>query len=640
MRFKSKYLMAGLLLMQLGVTQAEAACQITPENSIAYPGQSVQLQISCNAGEVFSTVRWTAKLEGAVPPPEDLTGDLAVPNVTSDKIVYNLPVSTLGDVTSTAKVYLLGVVNAADVSLAAQARLILNPASNVALTVTKSGAGTGTVVSGPSGINCGTGCTTPATGSFPMNSLVMLNATAGSNAYFSGWTGDCVGTGNCQVNMTGAKSVTAMFGAVENGQCGDAAGTPRTTAPTTNLCADSSTPTVTPSTPEYSWTCAGTPNLGSSATCTAPRQYTVSVDATTNGTLSPNTAQSVTYGQKQLFTITRVSPFSATLDAASNCGGTVAPDGLSYETAAITQNCTVKMNFTNTPTCGSANGVQATAAPSGGALCSVGTASAVTTSGATSTFDWTCSAAGQTTAICQAPKVYNVTVGSISGGTLDPSTTQVVAHGQSTSFTLTPTTVGHVLSLSGTTCGGNLSPVANQNGSYTYTTGNLTANCTVTGAFGAPATGCPDGCTCGSNVIIVDTNVPTSSYGRVDFSSVAPEKVYAFKIKTRPDTILRSGNGTATRMTSGVDGKRVVLSTCPGSTTPVNAKCTKYANESVSLSHYTNTTNAGYCYVNTDAVYYFNVFSKANTTDEAYNCGSPTSPATPTGQCAFSFTAN
>jgi hypothetical protein len=77
------------------------------------------------------------------------------------------------------------------------------------LTVTKQGLGTGTVVSAPSGIQCGATCTA----SFLAGSSVTLTAVAASGSLFVGWGGACTGTAStCVVPMTKAQSVVASFG--------------------------------------------------------------------------------------------------------------------------------------------------------------------------------------------------------------------------------------------------------------------------------------------------------------------------------------------------------------------------------------------------------------------------------------------
>jgi phospholipase C len=68
--------------------------------------------------------------------------------------------------------------------------------------------GTGTVTSGPAGINCPTTCTAQ----FDTGTVVKLTATAGTGFAFSGFGGACSGT-TCQVALTRDQSVTAAFSA-------------------------------------------------------------------------------------------------------------------------------------------------------------------------------------------------------------------------------------------------------------------------------------------------------------------------------------------------------------------------------------------------------------------------------------------
>ena len=76
------------------------------------------------------------------------------------------------------------------------------------LTVSKSGAGGGTVVSTPAGVSCGRDCTQD----YVYGTRVTLSATPGSSSTFGGWSGACSGTGLCEVTMAQARSVTAVFG--------------------------------------------------------------------------------------------------------------------------------------------------------------------------------------------------------------------------------------------------------------------------------------------------------------------------------------------------------------------------------------------------------------------------------------------
>src|SRR6185369_14150903 len=76
-----------------------------------------------------------------------------------------------------------------------------------ALTVGRSGSGSGSVTSSPAGISCPTSCSV----SFNYGTLVTLSATPDTGSSFAGWGGVCAGTGTCQVTMSQARNVTASF---------------------------------------------------------------------------------------------------------------------------------------------------------------------------------------------------------------------------------------------------------------------------------------------------------------------------------------------------------------------------------------------------------------------------------------------
>ncbi|CAK0759704.1 hypothetical protein CCP3SC15_2500001 [Gammaproteobacteria bacterium] len=78
----------------------------------------------------------------------------------------------------------------------------------LALSVLKTGTGSGTVTSDPAGISCGSDCTEKY--SF-IDTNVTLTATPLSGSTFAGWSGDCSGTETCTVTMSAAQSVTATF---------------------------------------------------------------------------------------------------------------------------------------------------------------------------------------------------------------------------------------------------------------------------------------------------------------------------------------------------------------------------------------------------------------------------------------------
>jgi uncharacterized repeat protein (TIGR02543 family) len=96
------------------------------------------------------------------------------------------------------------------------ATFALNPDT---LIVKKSGTGTGTVVSSPLAIRCPGNCTNGASGqgyaeastSFVPGTMLTLSATPDAGSVFTGWSGDCTGTGTCTVTMTATRNVTATF---------------------------------------------------------------------------------------------------------------------------------------------------------------------------------------------------------------------------------------------------------------------------------------------------------------------------------------------------------------------------------------------------------------------------------------------
>jgi hypothetical protein len=73
--------------------------------------------------------------------------------------------------------------------------------------VAKSGDGSGTVTSSPSGISCGASCNH----SYNYGSAVNLTAQAGKGSMFADWSGACTGKATCTLALTAPRSVTATF---------------------------------------------------------------------------------------------------------------------------------------------------------------------------------------------------------------------------------------------------------------------------------------------------------------------------------------------------------------------------------------------------------------------------------------------
>ncbi|MDH3443456.1 MAG: hypothetical protein OEN50_05985 [Deltaproteobacteria bacterium] len=83
-----------------------------------------------------------------------------------------------------------------------------------ALSVNKSGNGSGTVTSAPSGINCGSDCSE----TYASGTSVTLTAVASAGSVFTGWSGGgCGQSTNCTLTVSGGTTVTANFNTTNNG---------------------------------------------------------------------------------------------------------------------------------------------------------------------------------------------------------------------------------------------------------------------------------------------------------------------------------------------------------------------------------------------------------------------------------------
>jgi hypothetical protein len=80
------------------------------------------------------------------------------------------------------------------------------------LTVTKTGAGSGSVVSTPAGVDCGATCTSSQEG----GTALTLQATASVGSVFAGRGGACTGMGACVVTLDADTAVTADFGRADS----------------------------------------------------------------------------------------------------------------------------------------------------------------------------------------------------------------------------------------------------------------------------------------------------------------------------------------------------------------------------------------------------------------------------------------
>ena len=312
--------------------------------------------------------------------------------------------------------------------------------TSFSLGVSRLGSGTGTVTSAPAGINCGTTCTA----NFNQNASVTLSAVASTGSTFAGWSGACSGTaGSFTTVMNANKTCSATF--------------------TLN------TSTVTPS-------------------------------AGINGSITPSTFQTISYGTTTSFTVTPAAGYVAMVGG--TCGGALV--GTTYTTNPIVVQCTVAATFTSASVnvslvvskLGTGTGT-VTTIPAGincGATCTANfpqntsvTVSAVAAAGSTFTgWSGVCSGAALTSTFVMAangtcsatfaPNTLSITPSAGANGSISPASVQTTAPGVTKVFTITPI-AGFTASVGGT-CGGVLVGT-------TYTTNTITASCTVSATFAA-----------------------------------------------------------------------------------------------------------------------------------------------------------
>ena len=152
----------------------------------------------------------------------------------------------------------------------------------------------------------------------------------------------------------------------------------------------------------YAFYSMATSNVGTVQTTPGPSQttqilqtYTVTPVAGTGGSISPNTAQTITINNTTSFTVTPNSTYQ--ISSVTGCGGSLS--GNTYTTGAITANCTVTASFT--------------------------------------------------------PITFTVTPSAGAGGSITPNTPQTVIVNNTTSFTVTPNSGYTINAVTG--CGGSLS---------------------------------------------------------------------------------------------------------------------------------------------------------------------------------------
>ncbi len=237
--------------------------------------------------------------------------------------------------------------------------------NSYALTVSKTGNGTGTVTSTPAGIDCGATCTAQLLG----NSSVALAAVADATSTFTGWSGaGCTGTGTCTVSVDAAKTVTATFALVTHALAVSTSGT------------GAGRVTSAPAGIDCGATCTTSYDQGTSVTITAAADATSTFAGWTGDcagvsscTLTMDQARSVT----ALFTR---NSYAFTVAKAGTGGGTVTSDVGGIDCGL---NCSRSIVGTTIVTLAAAADATSTFAGWSGAGCTGTGACAVTVSAAT-----------------------------------------------------------------------------------------------------------------------------------------------------------------------------------------------------------------------------------------------------------------
>jgi uncharacterized repeat protein (TIGR01451 family)/uncharacterized repeat protein (TIGR02543 family) len=196
------------------------------------------------------------------------------------------------------------------------AKITVTPAANHTLTVATAGAGSGTVTSSPAGINCGATCSAQ----FTNGTAVTLTATAAVGSTFAGWSGDCTGTGTCQVTMSADHSVTATFNTV-----------PTHTLTVTKAGSGSGSVTSSPAGISCGATCSAPFNEGTVVTLTAAAASGSVFSGWSGGGCSGTGTCQVTMSANQSVTATFAATHTLTVVEAGSGSGSVtsSPAGIS-----------------------------------------------------------------------------------------------------------------------------------------------------------------------------------------------------------------------------------------------------------------------------------------------------------------------
>ena len=283
--------------------------------------------------------------------------------------------------------------------------------------------------------------------------------------------------------------------------------------------------------------------------------FTVTPSVGANGTLSPNTAQSVTPGSSLAFTATPNTGYA--MGVWSVDGTTVQTGGRTYTLSNITANHTVAVTFiVFTPKITPSAGANGTISPStaqtvtyGSSLTLTATPNSGYTVNAWSVDGVSVQTGGTTYTLSniigshsvsvtfKAASTYTVTPSVGANGTLNPNTAQTVNSGSSLVFSAVPNT-GYAMgvwSVDGTTV---------QTGGRTYTLSNITANHTVAVTFIVFTPKITP--SAGANGTISPSTAQTVTYGSSLTLTATPNSGYTVNAWSVDGTSVQTGGTTYT----------------------------------------------------------------------------------------------
>ncbi len=222
----------------------------------------------------------------------------------------------------------------------------------------------------------------------------------------------------------------------------------------------------------------------------AINSFVVSPSAGTGGTIDPAVEQNVDYNGNTSFTVAPDTGYSiASVDG--SCGGTLVGD--IYTTGPITADCTVEASFAInsfvvSPSAGNGGTIDPSAEQNVDYNGNISFTVAPDTGYSIASVDGSCGGTlvgdiyttGPITADCTVEASFAINSFVVSpsagtGGTIDPAVEQNVDYNGNTSFTVAPDTGYSIASVDGS-CGGTLV-------GDIYTTGPITADCTVEASF-------------------------------------------------------------------------------------------------------------------------------------------------------------